>query len=89
MRILRSLIFGVVMALLAGVLGVLVELALMLSKFATGIGPPNVTVSGSGGLGAVSITSFVEFYALFGFVAGFVWHFWRGKRRRVQPATSL
>lgn len=86
MRILRSLIFGVVMAILAAVLGVLVELALIVSKLATAVGPPTVTVSGSGGLGAVSITSFVEYYALIGFIAGSLWHFWRNKRRRV-PAT--
>lgn len=87
MRILKSLILGLVMAFLAAVLGVLIEFALVVAKVATGFGPSNVTVSGSGGLGAVSMTSFVELYALAGFVAGFCWHFWRSKRR-VQPATQ-
>jgi hypothetical protein len=82
-RIVTSLVVGVVMALLTAGLGVAAEFALMFASLATRFDLPNVSASGSGGLGAVSMTSYVEIYALIGFVTGVWWQFRRSGRTRL------
>jgi hypothetical protein len=77
MRIFRSLVFGIVMAILAVVLGTFIELALALRA---------ITGQITGGLGAVSWDTYAPYYAPIGFVAGFYWQFRRGHR---QPLASV
>lgn len=74
MRTLKSVLVGIVLAMLAAVLGTFIELALALREI-TG------AITGEGGLGAVSWDTYSPYYALIGFVAGFYWQFRRGRRQ--------
>jgi hypothetical protein len=76
MRIFRSLLVGIVAAVLAVVLGTFGELALALSRI-TG------QITGGGGLGAVGWNTYFPFYALIGFAGGFYWQFRRSARNRL------
>ena len=79
MRIFKSLVFGIVIAVFAGVLGTFIELALAMRAI-TG------QITGAGGLGAVSWDTYSPYYAIIGFVAGFYWQFRRGRRKQLASA---
>jgi hypothetical protein len=79
MRIVKSLLAGVVLAILATVVGTFVELALAVGSIAA---------SGEGGLGAVSFETFFPLYALVGFVAGLLWQWRRSDRTRLAATAA-
>ena len=76
MRLLKGVLVGIILAMLAAVLGTFIELAFALSAI-TG------QITGEGGLGAVSWDTYSPYYALVGFVAGFYWQFRRGRRKQL------
>ena len=82
MRLLKSVVVGIILAMLAAVLGTFIELAFALRAI-TG------EITGTGGLGAVSWETYSRYYALIGFVAGFYWQFRRSRRKQFAAASVL
>ena len=82
MRLFKSVVVGIILAMLAAVLGTFIELAFALRAI-TG------EITGTGGLGAVSWDTYSPYYALIGFVAGFYWQFRRGRRNQFAAASGL
>ena len=82
MRLFKSVVVGIILAMLAAVLGTFIELAFALRAI-TG------EITGTGGLGAVSWDTYSPYYALIGFVAGFYWQFRRGRRNQFAAASDL
>lgn len=83
MRLLKSLVVGIILAMLAAVLGTFIELAFALSAI-------TADITGGGGLGAVSWETHGPYYAVIGFVVGSYWQFRRSRRRQfaATPPTS-
>ena len=74
----KSVLIGVVVAVLFTVLWVLAEIGLDSLRLAWQMSHE----AGSGGIGAVSVTSYAPIGTLLGFVSGFFWNVRRLKRKR-------
>jgi hypothetical protein len=82
MRILKSVLAGIVLGFFAAVLGTFIEIAAMFWKLTEEL---NET---SGGIGAVGGEMHFPLYALVGFAAGAFGYFrWGGRTRRAAIAT--
>ena len=79
MRLFKSLVVGIILAMLAAVLGTFIELAFALRAI-TG------EITGGGGLGAVSWETSAPYYAVIGFVVGSYWQFRRSRRKQFAAA---